>query len=142
MSNFLKNLFGAKSAEAAPKPVVKNNFFKWNRNAKYRLVGKINGLAADVRRTRFRLVKRAQADKPTWVLANRKHSVGIDIRHHLLAYAFMRGTSYIQLERKCRKDNKPSAATIWGIVKMHLSYENDWNLTKVEEWLSANGENQ
>lgn len=112
-----------------------SNFFKYNRDSKYRLIGKINGLAADVRRARFHLVKRAKEDKPTWMLANRKRSVGIDIRHHLLAYAFMRGTPYHQLERKCR--HKPTTTMIWEIVQYHTVYNDGWTLEKVQQWLDA-----
>ena len=123
-----------------------DNFFSWNGNTKFRLVGKINGLAEEVKRTRFNLVERAKAEKPVTILADRKRAVGDDIRHHLLAYAFMRGTSYHQLERKCRNDNKPSAQRIFDIIKLHSFYgrdcygqawvcARDWTLQQIQQWL-------
>lgn len=135
MDNFLTRLF----TKPETTPVVKkaSNFFSWNQNSKYRLVGKINGLATDVRRTRFNLVKRARADKPTWVLASRKRAVGDEVRHHLLAYAFMREIPYSKLERKCREDNKPSASKILDIVRFHGSTR-VWRFEQIQQWL-ANG---
>lgn len=111
-----------------------DNFFKWNFTSRYRLIGKINGLSDDVRRTRFRLVERAKADKPIWVLETRKRVVGADIRHHLLAYAFMRGTDYSKLERNCREDNRPDSYKILDIVKMH-GPERGWTLEQVRAWI-------
>lgn len=112
-----------------------DNFFKWNFTSRYRLIGKINGLSDDVRRTRFHLVKREKAKKTTWVLAARKRAVGIDIRHHLLAYAFMRGKLYSELEKNCREDNRPDSYKILEIVKCH-GHERGWTLEQVKAWLS------
>src|SRR5271170_6090291 len=129
MVNFLRRLFGDKSSAVEASKIGKpDNYFRWNRNSKYRLIGKINGLAEDVRRTRFHLVKRAKADKPVYVLAARKQAVGRDIRHHLLAYALMRGTPYRQLERKCHQ--KPSASQILGIIQFHGAIYS-WTLEQV-----------
>lgn len=114
------------------------NFLKNNFTSRYRLIGKINGMATDARKTRFRLVKKAKAEKSVNALAARKREVSKDIRHHLLAYAFMRGTPYAKLERKCREDNKPSAEKILDIVRMHYSFLT-WRIEQVQEWLS-NGE--
>lgn len=133
MVNFIKSLFGKKdSAVEASKIEKARNYFKWNCNPKYRLIGKINGLAEDVRRTRFHLVKRAKADKPVYLLAARKQAVSTDIRHHLLAYALMRGTPYRQLERKCNQ--KPSAQQILEIIQFHGPIFS-WTLEQVEQWL-------
>lgn len=134
MVNFLKKLFSSRrdSAIEASKIGKADSYFRWNRNSKHRLTGKINGLAEDVRRTRFRLVERAKADKPVYLLAARKQAVGRDIRHHLLAYAFMRGTPYHQLERKCNQ--KPSAREIWDIVQFHGPLFS-WTQEQVQQWL-------
>lgn len=135
MVNFIKSLFGKKdSAVEASKIKKADNYFRWNCNSKYRLIGKINGLAEDVRRTRFHLVKRAKADKPVWILAARKQAVGADIRHHLLAYALMRGTPYCQLERKCHQ--KPSAQKILDIILLH-GVIFSWTVEQVERWLDG-----
>jgi len=46
--------------------------------------------------------------------------VGIDIRHHLLAYALLRGTPYAALEPRCRLDNLPQAKSILQIIQAHM----------------------
>lgn len=113
-----------------------SNFFQYNCGSRFRLIGKINGLSEDVRRTRFRLVERARAEKPIYILATRRRVVGDDIRHHLLAYAFMRSVLYSKLERKCREDNKPSASKILDIVRMH-SANCIWRLEDIQRWLGV-----
>jgi hypothetical protein len=60
---------------------------------------------------------------------------GHDRRHLLLAYAFLRGKRYIDIESKTREDNKPKKNLILAIVK---AYSN----TIIEEsniisWLDA-----
>lgn len=113
------------------------NFFRYNSASRYRLIGKINGLSEVVKRTRFRLVARAKAEKPVDILAVRKQRVSEDIRHHLLAYAYMRGTPYAQLERKCRKDNQPRAQKILDIIQMNLGFKASTTLSQVEQWLAG-----
>ena len=112
-----------------------SNFFKYNPTHKYCLISKINGLADDSRRTRFHLLKRAKAKRSTWILDARRRAVSQDTRHHLLAYAFMRGVSYVHLEHKCHENNKPSAGKILDIVRMHGSAQ--WKLEDIEQWLST-----
>lgn len=112
------------------------NFFKYNYTSKFRLIGKINGLADDARRTRFHLLERVKKEKPVYILAARKRAVSDDTRHHLLAYAFMRGTLYQQLECKTRKDNKPSAGKILDIVRMHAP-SRVWRIEDIQQWLSS-----
>ena len=93
------------------------NVLKHN-NYKFCLIGKIKGLAVESKRTRTRLLH-SKSDQAVWRLSYRKRIVGIDIRHHLLAYAFLRGTPYSMLERTCREDNKPDANLIFKIVQAH-----------------------
>ena len=87
-------------------------------NSKFCLIGKINGLATEVRRARKRLIS-SKNEEAVWRHAARKRVVGVDIRHHLLAYAFLRGTPYKKLERHCAENNKPQAETIFAIVQVH-----------------------
>lgn len=135
MVNFLSNWFGKKdSAVEASKIEKARNYFKWNCNPKYRLIGKINGLAEDARRTRFHLVKRAKADKPVYLLAARKQAVSTDIRHHLLAYAFLRGTPYLALEPRCRPDNLPQMKKILQVIEAHMPPA-VLNEKSLEQWL-------
>ena len=86
--------------------------------SKFVLIGKIKGLAQESKKTRARILK-AKKEEAVWNLASRKRIVGIDIRHHLLAYAFMRGTAYRAVERSCAKDNLPNAGKIFQIVEAH-----------------------
>jgi hypothetical protein len=92
-----------------------------NSNTKFILIGKINGLAAQAKKTRNR-IKTAKTEQRVWRLAYRKHVVGIDIRHHLLAYAFLRGTPYRKVESKCGEFNKPSADLIFKVIEQHAPY--------------------
>jgi hypothetical protein len=95
-----------------------------NTNTKFILIGKINGLAAQAKGTSNR-IRKAKAKKNTsklWRLAHRKHVVGIDIRHHLLAYAFLRGTPYRKLEAKCGEFNQPYASLIFKVIEQHAPY--------------------
>jgi hypothetical protein len=92
-----------------------------NSNTKFILIGKINGLAAQAKRTRNR-IKKAKTEQRVWRLANRKHVMGIDIRHHLLAYAFLRGTPYHKVESKCGAFNKPYAHLIFKVIEQHAPY--------------------
>lgn len=94
------------------KNALKHNY------TKFVLIGKIKGLASESKKTRGRILK-AKKEEAVWNLASRKRVVGIDIRHHLLAYAFLRGTDYRSVERNCAKDNLPRADLIFKIVEAH-----------------------
>lgn len=104
-------------------------------DSKFCLIGKIKGLAVESKRARNRLLK-STSDKAICRLAYRKRIVGIDVRHHLLAYAFLRGESYSSLEKKCRSDNKPKASLILEIAKQHVPYFSG-SLENVEQWLTG-----
>jgi len=118
------------------KNALKHNF------SKFILIGKIKGLATESKRARARIVK-AKKEEAVWNLASRKRLVGIDIRHHLLAYAFLQGRSYHSVERACAKDNLPRADFIFKIVEAHApkwtptigSYNP--TLNDVQVWLSG-----
>lgn len=107
-------------------------------NSKFCLIGKIKGLANESKRTRSHL-DTAKSEKIVYKLAIRKRVVGSDIRHHLLAYALLRGILYAKLEQNCREDNKPNANCILKIVHAHLSeYDcKKWDIEKVNNWLSG-----
>jgi hypothetical protein len=102
------------------------------------LIGKIKGLAEESKHTRKLLLKaktRTRVEK----FADTKRVIGLDIRHHLLAYAFMRGEAYSTLERKCRPEHMPNAAAILQIVHAHLpTYQaKNWTTEKVQAWLKV-----
>ncbi len=118
------------------KNALKHNF------SKFILIGKIKGLASESKKARTRILK-AKKEEAVWNLASRKRVVGIDIRHHLLAYAFLRGDSYHSVERACAKDNLPRADLIFKIVEAHapkwLPSIGSYNptLNEVQVWLSG-----
>jgi stage III sporulation protein SpoIIIAA len=87
-------------------------------SSKFCLIGKINGLATESKRARKRLIS-STTEKAVWRCAEQKRVVGIDIRHHLLAYAFLRGTSYSKVERTCAESNKPQAELLLRIIEAH-----------------------
>lgn len=109
--------------------------------SKFVLVGKIKGLAQESKKARARILK-AKKEEAVWNLASRKRVVGIDIRHHLLAYAFLQGRGYHSVERSCAKDNLPNAGKIFQIVEAHAPrfYGGTWTpfkatLNDVQAWL-------
>lgn len=108
-------------------------------NNKILLVGKIKGLSGESKHTRQLIIK-AKTDKKVWRHAYTKRVIGLDIRHHLLAYAFMRGDAYSALEKKCSDGHKPNANSILQIVLAHLPYSQsskNWTLEKVSAWLTG-----
>lgn len=108
-----------------------------NNDSKFRLIGKINGLSNEVKRARSKLLK-GKKDTIKCRAAYRKMIIGVDARHHLLAYAFLRGKPYAKMERACRDNNKPSVELILRIATAH---DSSWNKIatpeKVEAWLKG-----
>lgn len=110
--------------------------------SKFVLIGKIKGLAIESKKARARILK-AKKEEAVWNLASRKRVIGIDIRHHLLAYAFLRGANYRSVERACAPDNKPSADQIFQIVQANapMFVAGTWtrytpNVEEIKTWLS------
>lgn len=106
-------------------------------NSKIILIGKINGLAAQSKKTRIRLLKK-KSDKNI-KYAYTKYVIGLDIRHHLLAYAFLRGAEYHSLEKTCRLEHQPNAESILRIVHAHVSVWETSRLTleTIQDWLKG-----
>lgn len=94
------------------KNALKHNYLK------FILIGKIKGLAVESKRARACIMK-AKKEEAVWNLATRKRVVGIDIRHHLLAYAFLRGVAYHSVEKTCAEGNLPRADWVFKIVEAH-----------------------
>lgn len=105
-------------------------------SSKYCLIGKIKGLSIEAKKTRKKFLKNPEKNVGCfWT----KVVIGYDIRHHLLAYALMRGLPYSALEAKCREDNKPTASKIRAIVHAHV-YPHQvvfWTEEKVASWLNG-----
>lgn len=93
------------------------NVLKKN-NSKFLLIGKINGLSAESKRARLRL-RHVDQEKNPWFIVQRHRLLGIDIRHHLLAYAFLRGLPYQKVETTCRANHLPKPKAIYQIVATH-----------------------
>lgn len=89
-----------------------------NTNIKFILIGKINGLSGESKKTRNR-IKKAIAPEKKWPLTYRKYMIGVNTRHHLLAYAFLRGVPYRKAEAKCGEFNKPNAGQIFKVIEQH-----------------------
>ena len=115
-----------------------NNVLKGT-NSKIRLIGKIKGLADQSKSTRVRLL-RSTSERQVWKYSYAKYIVGLDVRHHLLAYAFLRGTPYKVLEKSNRPGHKPNAASILQIVHAHVpDYQvrnGNWTVEKIEAWIA------
>jgi hypothetical protein len=121
-----------------------NNDILKGTDSKILLVGKIKGLSSESKHTRQLIIKAKSkfSEKKIWRHAYIKRVIGSDIRHHLLAYAFMRGKPYHSLEKKCQKGFGlgPNADTILQIVHAHLpfrQYKENWTLDKVNAWLAG-----
>lgn len=99
---------------------------------KYCLVGKIKGLAEENKRANHLIKNKKYREGKVWILYRRRDALGVSVRYHLLAYAYLSGKHYSKLEGKCRDDNKPKAKTIFDIVKNHLS-EYSLSYNKISE---------
>ena len=106
---------------------------------KYVLTSKIKGLALNSKQLRKQIKNAFAKDKETvWLILSKIH-LGSLARHHLLAYALMRGKPYRQLESKCREDNKPNAEYILTVIQLVLfksPYLKYWDLERINQWLS------
>lgn len=84
------------------------------------LTAKIKGLASesqkltsDIKSKKHKLDKASYQSKYWWYYSH-KRELGIDTRHHLLAYAFIRNIPYCKVENKC--EIKPSVDKIFKVV--------------------------
>lgn len=108
---------------------------------KVSLIGKIKGLAAEARHARGQMKKSKESDNETryYKYRNVKEYVRHDARHHVLAYAYMRGVPYSVLENKC--NTKPIPEKILNVVMMHSYFMSQTfykeNLIKIKNWLEG-----
>ena len=118
--------------------IIKNNV------SKFLLIGQINGLSWESKKNKKKLLETKVVEKQSLLSLN-NNIIKSNIRYRLLAYAFLSGKSYIDVEKKCGKHNKPSASMILNIVK---SLGTIWNpITKwiyspsqedIQKWLDSN----
>jgi len=70
-----------------------------------------------------------------WSIDYKRGELKEEIRHHLLAYGFIRNVPYKKIERKCGEDNHPSFRKIFDIASAY----SDRGLIQsmVEDWLAG-----
>lgn len=107
-------------------------------NYKFCLIGKIKGLAEEVKRARVRL-RKGRSEMYKQNVAMTKRFIGSEARHHLLAYAFMKHVPYALVEQKCAEDNKPHPDCILDIVHCHMFpfQKKQWTIDMVTAWLKG-----
>lgn len=109
---------------------------KLSSNFRYCLVGRINGLADQVKKSRSYMMK-CKTELSLNAAADIKRFLGNVARHQLLAYAFLNGTPYNKVERKCREDNKPNVQAILRNVLSHVYMyeEKKYTADIIKAWL-------
>ena len=100
------------------------------------LKAKIKGLAEAGSRSR-KLIN-ATAEEKRGGHWSMKRKIGVDARHHIVAYGLLRGISYEQIEPWCGVFNPPSAETVLNIIQQHSSWydKNKWTLDVVKDKLA------
>lgn len=85
-----------------------------NNKSKLLLIGQINGLTEISKQTKKRLLKSKTPESMSY-LAIKKSFIKGSLRHRLLAYAFLSGKLYSQIEKSCSE--KPHAHLIFKIIE-------------------------
>lgn len=102
---------------------------------KIRLVSRLRGFEVEAKSLRVKIKKAQDKERPAWRLRQAKEIIGVDARHHLLAYAFLRGIPYKALEPKCRDENGPNIEMIISVATLFSpSYITD---DKIRNWLDG-----
>lgn len=106
---------------------------------KISLIAKIKGLAEEAKNTRKKMYSFKEVeDKPEYIkYRSIKEYIKIDARHHLLAYAYMRGIPYSVLEKKCNITASPQL--ILKVVVNHSWFYGDTDklLNLIRNWLEG-----
>lgn len=117
--------------------------YDYNRPAKHLLVGAINGLAWEAKKNKKKLLKTTKEISRARLSADKNHMKSL-IRHRLLAYAFLTGKTYLEVEQKCSVYNRPSSSFITQIIEdlgtiFHpvTRYRCDVSLEQIQKWLEA-----
>jgi len=84
------------------------------------LRAKIRGLQATGFTISSRIHKAAGKRKND--LWNTKRALGVHCRHHLIAYGFLRGVPYYNIEQ-CAANNKPKAQYVLDIINQHNMWD-------------------
>lgn len=83
------------------------------------LRAKIRGLHA-AGSTVSRRISKSEKER-RYCLWQLKRQLGDDCRHHLIAYAILRGVAYDKVER-CSKENLPNPQRVLDIVEVHNTW--------------------
>ena len=108
----------------------------WFDNCKFCLIGKIKGLSLESRKIRSRIDKSKKIEYKVRLITL-KNDIGKYSRHHLLAYAFLRGKLYISVEKKCQV--KPNPELIFEIVhsSIHSFQKRIFTIDTINSWLKG-----
>ena len=108
----------------------------WFDDCKFCLIGKIKGLSLESIQIRSRINKSTKTEFKN-KLSTLKNSIGHYSRHHLLAYAFLRGKLYKSVEIKCQV--KPNPELILEIVNSNICswQRSKFNIDIINTWLKG-----
>jgi len=106
---------------------------------KYFVIGKIKGLAEESRRLRASILKNKNYPASQARLMAADKALKSHIRHHLLAYAFLRGIPYSNIELKCATYNQPNPEFLVKIIKSCCINYNDlyFPIEDIKNWLKG-----
>src|ERR1035438_3333798 len=108
------------------------NYFRYNTKLRFCLISKIKGMSEGIKHTKS-LLQNLEKDCLFNAFNTSNIALSIDVRHHLLAYAFMRGVPYAKLESKCTY--KPNPNKIISIILYHVGYNEGGVAERVSQWL-------
>ena len=108
---------------------------KMDKIEKIRLVSRLRGFEQEAKSLRIKIKKAEDKERPSWRLRQAKQVIGVDARHHLLAYAFLRGIPYKCLEPKCRDKNEPNVEMIISVAATFSP--NSITDDKIRNWLEG-----
>lgn len=117
---------------------MKNVFsIGFNGQRRFILIGKIKGLAIELRRARQRFLK----NKSTASMADtysRMYLISYYLRHYNLAHAFLKGQSYRKIERSSKE--RANNGTIYDIIVEILPWyksNEECSLKAIQNWLDG-----
>ena len=93
----------------------------FHNDSRYIISGTINGFSAEIKKVKTHMDK-IPSKGESFVfnrLSLRKHVISDVVRHHLLAYAFLKGNPYLKVEKKYAQGNAPRAEYLFKIIKEH-----------------------
>ena len=114
-----------------------------NKFVKHLIVGKIKGLALQIKQSRQEIYAASRSKKGDCSLPFVKQRLGEEARYQQLAYAFTRGVPYSVGENKCSVNNVVKLKRLFDTIQANLTFGHDWWLNKqssqenVAKWLNG-----